>query len=283
MAEVEPAIRTISGWGWEVVLGETIGAKHFQFAGDDALRRRDLQQALDRNDLHAVLFARGGYGTARIVDDLDWSQFRKRPKWLCGYSDLTVLHAHVFQSLDVATLHSVMAVDWLRVSTESLESLRNVLCGTSLSYRLPPHECNRLGTAQGMVCGGNLSVLYSLLGSRSFPDTTGTILLLEDVDEHLYHVDRMMLALRRAGALDRLAGLVVGHFTDMHNKDPQNPFGESAYEIVRRHVVAYGYPLCFGFPAGHEAGNVAVIMGHWARLEVSEGGVCFSQSLAPAL
>ncbi|MCS6990789.1 MAG: LD-carboxypeptidase [Chitinophagales bacterium] len=281
--EVQMACSTLQDWGWEVLLGATIGAKHFQFAGDDQFRCRDLQQFLDREDVHAILFARGGYGTARIIDHLNWASLVKYPKWLCGYSDITVIHAHVFRHTPIATLHSVMAVDWAQAAPASMKSLHEALTGNALTYSVEGHELNRSGTAEGFVCGGNLSVLYSLLGSLSFPDTTGAILLLEDIDEHLYHIDRMMLALRRAGALDRLAALVVGHFVDMHNKDPQNPFGESAYEIIRRHTAAYDYPLCFGFPVGHRSDNLAVVMGWPARLEVSTQGVRWVQLLPSAL
>lgn len=274
---VAAAAAKLRQWGWQPVLGDSIGARHFQFAGDDHLRCRDLQYFLDRDDVGAILFARGGYGTARIVDDLNWTGFREHPKWLCGYSDITVLHNHVLRHVPVPTVHSLMAIDWDKASAESQDSLRKVLRGEFLHYTFAAHPLNRPGTAEGVLCGGNLSVLYSLLGSISFPDMKNKILVLEDLDEHLYHVDRMMLALRRAGVFEQLAALLVGWFTDMHNKDPENPFGESAYEIISRHVAPYGFPVCYGLPIGHHPHNLAVVMGSSWKVEVTAGGTTLAE------
>jgi muramoyltetrapeptide carboxypeptidase len=225
---------------------------------------------LDDQSIKAVLFARGGYGTVRIIDDLDWRKFLKKPKWLCGFSDITVIHSHLLTVYDAPSVHSIMAINFATATPGSMESLRKVLFGEMLSYEIPPHDFNRAGNAKGILCGGNLSILYSLAGSVSDIDTNGKILFIEDIDEHLYHLDRMMMAAKRAGKLENLSGLVVGHFTDMKNKDDANPFGKSAYEIIAGHVSEFDYPVCFGFPSGHEPDNRAVVTGEQWILEAGE-------------
>ncbi len=269
IADAENSLRS---WNLQVLIGQTIGAACYQFAGSDDWRRQDVQRFLDDPTVRAIWFARGGYGSVRIIDDLEWDGFLQSPKWLCGYSDITVFHCHL-QRFGVATLHAPLCLDWSTASQRSRLLFRQVLFGAPLQYRLPAHELNRKGKATGTLIGGNLSVLYSLLGSVSFPQLQGALLFLEDVDEHLYHIDRMMTALRRAGALRDLAGLVVGHFLDMHNKDPDNPFGKQAYEIIAEHIAAYRYPVCFGFFAGHDPQNYALVMGAQWQLEVKDGGV----------
>lgn len=270
LAEIEAAMEIIKSWGLKVVAGETIGAEHFQFAGDDELRRKDLQSMLDNDSIKAILFARGGYGSVRIIDDIDWRKFLKRPKWLCGFSDITLFLSHLLSVYNIPSVHSVMGINFSTATADSIESLRKILFGQKLSYEVQPHEFNREGKAKGVLCGGNLSLLYSLNGTASDIDTAGKILFIEDIDEHLYHVDRMMMAMKRAGKFENLVGLLVGYFTDMKNKDESNPFGKSAYEIIAEHMSEFDFPLCFGFPAGHEPNNRALVMGAEWKLEVGE-------------
>lgn len=270
LAEIQPCIEILKSWGLEVVPGKTIGAEHFQFAGDDELRTGDLQQMLDDDTVKAILFARGGYGTVRIIDEIDWRKFLKNPKWLCGFSDITVIHSHLLSVYDVHSVHSLMAISFSTAAPESTESLQKVLFGKPLKHTFGSNMLNKSGKARGILCGGNLSILYALNGTPSDIDTSGKILFIEDIDEQLYHIDRMMMNMKRSGKLESLAGLVVGHFTDMKNKDENNPFGKSAYEIIADHVAEFEYPVCYGFPAGHEADNRALVMGRQWELEVAE-------------
>ncbi len=267
--EVYPAMKILQRWGLEVVLGTHVFSKSDQFAGTDEQRILDLQHMLDDGSIRAVLCSRGGYGTVRIIDRLDFKAFAEHPKWIIGYSDITVLHCHIQRHFGIETLHGAMPVNMNDdTPEETLESLRNVLFGTRISYTLPRAPLNRNGHGEGPLTGGNLSILYSLLGSGSAPETRGSILFLEDVDEYLYHVDRMMMALKRAGKLDGLKGLVVGGMDRMN--DNTVPFGKTANEIVSEAVREFGYPVCFGFPAGHGVKNLAMVMGRNVQLKVEE-------------
>ncbi|WP_187261128.1 S66 peptidase family protein [Pontibacter beigongshangensis] len=271
LPEIDAAIQTFRSWGLEVVIGQTIGASYHQFAGDDALRLQDLQQMLDDPAVKAIICARGGYGTTRIIDQVDFSQFQERPKWLVGFSDVTTLHSHL-HTLGIESVHAVMPVLFSKEGSEAaIESLRQVLFGEPIAYTAAPHAFNRTGTAQGQLVGGNLSMLHNLTGTRSDIDTRGKILFLEDLDEYLYHLDRMLVHLDRTGKLSRLAGLVVGHMSDMH--DNAIPFGKDAYEIILEHTGKYNYPICFGFPVGHEPDNLALVCGRKAQLQVQPDGV----------
>jgi muramoyltetrapeptide carboxypeptidase len=267
--EVYPAMKILQRWGLEVVLGTHVFSKSDQFAGTDEQRVHDLQHALDDDSIRAILCSRGGYGTVRIIDRLNFKQFMAKPKWIIGYSDITVLHAHIHRHFAVETLHAAMPVNMKEdAPAESLESLRNVLFGSRISYTLPLAPLNRAGDGEGLLIGGNLSILYSLMGSSSMPDTAGKVLFLEDVDEYLYHIDRMMMALKRAGKLEKLKGLIVGGMDRMN--DNQVPFGKTAYEIISEAVTGYQYPVCFGFPSGHGAKNLALVMGRMVRLKVDK-------------
>lgn len=269
-AELAPAISTFQSWGLEVVLGQTIDAAYNQFAGDDALRLRDFQGMLDDESIKAIVCARGGYGTTRIIDQVDFTQFTKQPKWVVGFSDVTTIHSHI-HNLGFETIHAIMPVLFGREGTiDSVETLRQVLFGESLIYTSAPHEFNRFGTAQGQLVGGNLSMLHTLTGTRSDIDTSGKILFLEDLDEYLYHIDRMLVHLDRSGKLKNLAGILVGDMSDM--KDNAIPFGKTAYEIILEHVGKYNYPIAFGFPVGHEPLNLALVCGREVALEVSKLG-----------
>lgn len=267
--EVYPAMKILQRWGLEVVLGTHVFSKCDQFAGTDDQRVTDLQQMLDDPSIKAILSSRGGYGTVRIIDRLDFSGFSRNPKWIIGYSDITVLHCHVQRHLKIETLHATMPVNMKEDSpAENLESLRNALFGARIRYGLPLAPLNRSGEGEGSLTGGNLSILFSLLGSRSEPETKGKVLFIEDVDEYLYHIDRMMIALKRAGKLEHLQGLIVGGMDRMN--DNAIPFGKTPQEIIAGAVSEYGYPVCYGFPGGHGSKNLALIMGRSVKLKVDK-------------
>lgn len=270
--ELAPAVKLFQSWGLEVVLPEHLFDEENQFAGSDATRAALMQQLLDDHAIRAIFCARGGYGTVRIIDRLDFSQFAQSPKWVVGYSDITVLHSHIHRHLGIETLHATMPInipqDALSHPVPATETMRQQLFGESMTYHSKAHKLNRAGTAEGLLVGGNLSMLYSLCGSASDLDTEGKILFIEDLDEYLYHIDRMMMNLKRNGRLARLAGLVVGQMSDMH--DNTIPFGRTAEEIVRDAVAEYAYPVCFDFPSGHNGTeNLALKLGHPTRLTVA--------------
>lgn len=267
LAECQPAIAQLQNWGFIVELGNSIGLEDNQFAGTDEQRAADFQYWLDQPDIAAIFCARGGYGVVRLIDRLNFRQFRHHPKWIVGFSDITVLHSHIYRYGHVATLHATMPALFSSNTPESLQSLYDALIGKSIVYHIPPHPFNRQGTANAPLVGGNLSILYSLLGSPSDIDTDGKILFIEDLDEYLYHIDRMMVNLKRNGKLGRLAGLIIGGFTQM--KDNTVPFGKSAYEIIAEHIAPYSYPVAFDIPAGHIADNCALILGNSVRLTVA--------------
>lgn len=264
--EIQTAIDILQNWGLFVVLGKNLFVQQNQFAGSDEQRTADLQTALDDASVKAILFARGGYGTVRIIDKIDFSRFKNNPKWLIGYSDITILHSHIHKHFGIATLHSPMAFNFQKASADVLEKIKLILFENQQDYTIPAHSFNRKGTAQGILIGGNLSILYSLLGSASDIDTTGKILFLEDLDEYLYHIDRMMLSLKRNGKLQNLAGLVIGGMSDM--KDNTISFGKTAEEIILDAVKEYNYPVCFGFPAGHLDSNFPLVFGNEISLKV---------------
>lgn len=271
-AEIQPAVRMLESWGLKVKLGTHLFNEDNQYAGTDRERTEDLQSMLDDNSIRAILCARGGYGTVRIIDEIDFSNFRNNPKWIIGYSDVTVLHSHIHTCLGIETMHAAMPLDFIGKETEATYSLRKALFGESLDYTVSGHPLNRLGECSAQIVGGNLSILYSLRGTVSDVDTDGKILFIEDLDEYLYHIDRMMMNLKRGGKLKSLKGLVVGGMTDMH--DNTIPFGKTAQEIIMDAVKEYDYPICFDFPAGHLKGeNRAIILGGEVRLSVSTKGV----------
>jgi len=263
---LQPAIEMLESWGLKVVFSEHLFAEENQFAGSDAQRAADFQDMLDNPEIRAVIAARGGYGCLRIIDRLNFFNFLLRPKWIVGYSDLTVFHSHVHNNTNVQTLHATMPVNFL-LDAESTESLRRALFGENLHYEWKNGTAarNRPGTAEGQLVGGNLSLLYALNPSRSDINTHGKILFLEDLDEYLYHVDRIMLNLKRSWKLNGLAGLIVGGMDDM--KDNAVPFGKTAEEIILEHVAEYSFPVAFGFPAGHGKKNVALKLGAQVRFE----------------
>ncbi len=269
--EMAPAIAELKRWGLEVVVPEGLYAAQGQLAGSDDHRAALLQGLLDDESIRAIFCCRGGYGTVRIIDRLDFGRFAKHPKWVVGYSDITVLHSHIHATLGLPTLHATMPINSQPHPTPATESLRRTLFGekTDIGWTASGSPFH----VEGELVGGNLSILYSLLGSRSQIDTRGKILLIEDLDEYLYHIDRMMQALRRAGMLDGLAALVVGGLSDMH--DYTMPWGQTAEEIVAEAVAGRDYPVVFGAPFGHLGdNNIALPMGIPLTLEATDSNKC---------
>jgi muramoyltetrapeptide carboxypeptidase len=267
---VMPAVVWLEKQGYKVELGKCVFATHFQFAGTDEQRLEDLQTALDDPECDAIICSRGGYGTVRIIDQLDFSAFLEKPKWLVGFSDITILHA-CLNNYNVSTIHGVMPryfFDSEGKPGEDLTSLMKLITGEGINYGVKSTEFNRCGKANAELVGGNLSILTSLQGTTYDLDTEGKILFLEDIDEFLYHTDRMIHQLKLSGKLDHLAGLIVGDFTDM--KDNESPFGKTVHEIIKEAVEDYSYPVCFGFPAGHDKKNLALTFGGNWQLNVSE-------------
>jgi muramoyltetrapeptide carboxypeptidase len=270
LEELLPAIQTIEKWGLKAITAPNLFNTENQFAGSDEERASDLQWAINNNNVKAVLCVRGGYGTVRIIDKIDFTSFVKNPKWIIGYSDITVLHQHVHANFNVATLHATMPINFLK-NEEATDSLRKTLFGEVLDYTTETHILNREGETSGELIGGNLSLIYALCGSKSDINTENKILFIEDLDEYLYHIDRMMLNLKRSGKLAHLKGLVVGGMTDM--KDNTIPFGKTAEEIIFDAVKEYDYPVCFNFPAGHIDRNLALVFGKPYTLNVSKNHI----------
>ena len=265
--EIQFAIDWLKEKGFVPVYDERLFASDFIFAGNDDFRAAVIQEYLDRQDIDAIWLARGGYGSIRIIDRLDFSKFAKHPKYIIGFSDGTVFHGKM-QRLGFPSIHASMPYCFENKTAEAKQSLLDALSGKPLHYEFASHPLNRLGEAEAEIVGGNLSVLYGMLGSDSFPETDGKILFIEEVDEYIYHIDRMMIALKRAGKLQNLKGLIVGGLTEIH--DNPDPFGQSVEEVIFDAVKDYDYPVCFNFPAGHFSDNRAIVFGQKANLSVSQ-------------
>ncbi|MDG1063964.1 MAG: LD-carboxypeptidase [Flavobacteriaceae bacterium] len=265
--DIQCAVDHLREWGFNVLVGQSIGAVHHQFAGPDHLRAQDLQWALDHPEIKAIWCARGGYGTVRIIDALDFSRFEQHPKWIIGYSDITVLHNHLHQ-MNWTSIHAQMPLQLETKSPLTASSIREVLTGQPYGIAYTNQsDYARSGNVEAMVVGGNLSILYSLLGSPSTINTEGKILFIEDLDEYLYHIDRMLVNLGRNGMFAGLAGLIIGGFTDM--KDHKIPFGAEAFDLIWSAVAAHDFPVSFGMPAGHLQDNQALPLGVPCTLEVT--------------
>jgi len=270
------AVTLLQSWGLEVVLGETLNLSFHQFAGDDDQRAQDLQRFIDDDSIKAIIAARGGYGTIRMIDKVDFSRVAQKPKWLVGFSDITLLHTHLYTNFNIQSIHGQMPVNIPDASAKSLESLRKALFGEEISYEFNSHALNRNGVAEGVLIGGNLSLLAAVAGSVSDLDYNNKILFIEDVGEYLYAIDRMIRMLDRAGKLKNLAGLIVGGFTGI--KDNDIPFGQTLEQIILDVVDKYDYPVCFDFPAGHIPNNMSLVFGSVTKLVVNGSDVIF-QSL----
>ncbi len=266
------AVTVLQKWGFEVRKGKTVGERKTYLSGTDEERLADLQAMLDDPQINAILMGRGGYGMSRILDSLDFSGFLKHPKWICGFSDFTILHNHLQTRYGARSLHSPMCGAF-KPETEEAEYIhyvRKALTGAELTYNFPSSPHNRTGKAEAVLTGGNLALLDHATGSVSEVDTDGKILFIEDIGEYLYRIDRMLLGLKRAGKLDKLAGLIVGSFTELEDTD--RPFGMTVEEMITEKVAAYDYPVCFNFPAGHQEVNYPFILGAMHLLEVTESG-----------
>ncbi len=272
--ELQPALELIENWGLKAVIGNSIEAEENQFAGNDELRATDFQQMLDDPNIKAIWCARGGYGTVRIIDKLDFSAFKKNPKWVIGYSDVTVLHSHI-HNFGIETLHAQMCLEIENKTVETAKSIRKVLFGEDYNFEIErTNFLASFGSFSGELIGGNLSVLYSLGGSPSEMNTDGKILFIEDLDEMLYHIDRMMMNLKRSGYLKNLKALIIGGMTEM--KDNKVYFGKTAEEIIIDIVKEYNYPVILNFPAGHIKDNRALIMGRKIELNITENKITLS-------
>lgn len=275
LEDVQPCVNKMKEWGFEVKIGNTVGARDFTFAGTDEERAKDLQAMLDDDYINAIMFGRGGYGAVRIIDKIDFKKFIAKPKWLIGFSDITVFHSHLNKNFGIASIHSKMCnsfpSDWSKAEPsqiETIDSIRKCLTGEKMQYSATPNEKNRLGIAKGVLVGGNLSLIESLASSKSDIDTAGKILFLEEVDEYLYSIDRMFWYLKRAGKLDKLKALIICGFK-VKPDDAGEEFGRTVYEIVNEVVKEFSYPVCFDFPVGHQKNNFALKCSVKHRLEVS--------------
>lgn len=270
--KVTTCIDVLQRWGFRVKTGNTIGTNHHYFSGTDEQRAADLQIMLDDPDVDAILMGRGGYGMVRIIDSLDFNRFRSKPKWICGFSDITVLLNHIEQNTGIISLHSPMCGAF-RPETENeawLQTFYAAVTGESVYSHAPHSRYNREGETNAILTGGNLSLLAHIVGSPSEIDTAGKILFIEDIEEYLYKMDRMLLTLKRAGKLDNLKGLVVGYMTNM--LDTERPFGQTIEEIIWDKVKEYNYPVCFNFPCGHEEINHTLAFGANYTLKVTGSG-----------
>ena len=256
----------LTSWGLNVKVGSTIGLDLNQLAGTDEQRAADFQDQMDNQNIKAIWCVRGGYGTVRMIDLLDFTKFKQNPKWIVGFSDVTVLHNHL-NTMGYKSIHGIMPVS-SKATEEAKESLRIALFGESLKYEIDSHPMNKLGKATGELVGGNLSILYSLLGSKSAINCDDKILFMEDLDEYLYHIDRMMINLQRNGCLESIKGIIVGAMTKM--KDNDIPWGKDALQIIEDVTKKYNIPILYEFPAGHIQDNRALIMGNKVTIDVNK-------------
>ncbi len=278
LAKVQSCIHTLQSWGYEVMLGKTVGSKSpTYFSGTDEERLHEMQAMLDDPNIHAILCGRGGYGVSRIIDQLNFTQFKKHPKWIIGFSDITVLLAHVNRQFNIASLHAPMANAFNAAAIKkgsknliekpSVQSLKKALKGVKTNYISPSNTFNKLGKCSGELVGGNLTLIAHLSGTASAYNTKGKILFIEDIGEYIYNIDRMMIQLKRSGMLSKLSGLIVGKFSD--TKDNTRPFGQTITELILAHTAEFDYPICFDFPVSHEEDNYALKVGVVHQLHIT--------------
>lgn len=285
--KAKTCIDVLQRWGYKVKTGKTLGStSQNYFSGTDEERLSDFQEMMDDDDVNAVLCGRGGYGVGRIIEQINFKKFKKKPKWIIGFSDITILHSHIYSNYGISTLHAPMAAAFNDSADEPqgkegsnenefILSLKNVLEGKKIKYSCDAHEFNREGKVKGELIGGNLALLAHLVGTNSDINPKNKILFLEDIGEQLYNIDRMLYQLKRSGKLSKLAGLIIGGFTD--TKDTDRPFGQTAYEIIRNVVADYYYPVCFNFPVSHEKENYALKVGVEYKLKIRPDGVSITE------
>jgi len=273
--EIRSAVQKMESWGYKIQIGETIDKRDFTFGGTDEERTKDFQKMLDAPKIKAIMCARGGYGVVRIIDKLNWEKFKTKPKWIIGFSDVTVFHSHLNKNFGIASIHSKMCNsfpdDWSLaepIQIETIESIQLALSGKKMKYSTVPNPQNKLGVADGVLIGGNLKMLETLAGTKSDINTAGKILFVEDTGEYMYNVDRMFWNLKRTGKLSQLKGLIVGGFKIKVDEDSDD-FGKTLQDVVLEKVKAYNYPVCFDFPVGHQRNNYALKCGMKHRLIIS--------------
>lgn len=281
--EIAPSVQLMESWGYKIKAGDTIGEKDYTFAGTDEERLADFQKMLDDPKVKAIMCARGGYGSVRIIDRIKWDRFKSKPKWIIGFSDITVLHAHINRNFGIATIHSKMCNsfpdDWSKaepIQVETIESIHKALSGEKMKYDVVPNSNNRFGIAEGNLIGGNLKTLETLAGSASDLYTAGKILFVEDTGEYMYSIDRMFWSLKRTGKLSRLKGLIVGGFRVKTDADTED-FGETLEQIVLEKIKNYKYPVCFDFPVGHQKNNFGLKCGVKHRIQISIDSVSLKE------
>ena len=272
--ELNPAIEVLDSWGVKVVFGEFLFEEENQFSGTVEQRSTDLQNMIENDEIKAIFFVRGGYGTVQIIDKVNFSKLLQNHKWIIGYSDITVLHSHL-NKLGLETLHATMPINFSKNTKKSLDSLQKVIFGERNVIKVEAHKLNRYGSVEAEIVGGNLSILYSLLGSDSDIQTEGKILFIEDLDEYLYHVDRMVINMKRNNNFRSLKGMIIGGMTSMN--DNKISFGKTAEEIILEYIKEYNFPVCFGFPSGHLDDNRSIRLGAISLLEINKNGVNLSQ------
>lgn len=267
--KAQACIKTLQSWGFDAMVGKTLGSNSTNyFSGTDEERRDELQAMLDDENINAILFGRGGYGMGRIIDGLDFTKFKKKPKWVIGYSDITVLHAHLYTKIKVASLHAPMAAAFNEGENEFIKSLHNAIKGKKAKYSCTQHPFNKLGNTTAELVGGNLTLLANITGTPSDINTKNKILFIEDIGEQIYSIDRMLYQLKRSGKLANLAGLIIGGFTDI--KDTERPFGKTVYEAIADIFAEYDYPVAYGFPVSHGTENYALKTGVDYTLKVGK-------------
>lgn len=269
--EIEHAKKLLKSWHLNVVVGKNIFKQNHHFAGTDNERCEDLQNALDNPNISAIWCARGGYGTVRILDKLDYTKFKQKPKWIIGYSDITALHNQIHNE-GFESIHALMCVslpdDLLDIS-ETIATFKKAIFGDLLSYTLTGSELNKPGKASGQLVGGNLTLLHTMIGSNTSIDTTYKILFIEEIGEYKYHVDRMLQTLKRAGYFDNCKGVLVGDFSKM-KKNNTALWGSSVEQLIIDALSEYDFPIAFNMPAGHEKDNRAMILGRDVELNVTK-------------
>ena len=283
LEDIQPAVNKIKEWGFKIKVGDTVGKKDFSLGGTDAERLADLQQMLDDKNIKTIMCARGGYGAVRIIDKINFNKYVLNPKWIIGFSDITVLHSHINRHFNMATIHSKMCnsfpSDWNlaeQIQKDTIESIRQCLIGKKMEYTVVPNANNKRGTAKGQLVGGNLKTLETLAGSSSDLNTRNKILFVEDTGEYLYSIDRMFWNLKRTGKLSQLSGLIIGGFK-MKPDDPGEEFGKTLEEIVLEKIKEYNYPVCFDFPVGHQKNNYALKCGVVHSFQVSDKNVLLEE------